>query len=101
MASTESATSATYRMPSSETLSHAAQKAIVDDRPIVLDYWQGSIDKTVVVGVRDSDEKLLVKSAEEYTSPITKMFKVGNEYLVLTENSIYLVDAGIETRRIS
>ena len=101
MATTETSASATYRMPSSETLTHAVQKAIVDDRPIVLDYWQGSIDKTVVVGVRENDEKLLVKSAEEYTSPITKIFKVGNEYLVLTENSIYIVDAGIETRRIT
>jgi|TARA_B110000967_G_C18577601_1_gene408021 hypothetical protein len=97
----ESVNSATYRMPSNETLTHAVQKAIVDDRPIVLDYWQGSLDRTVVVGVRDNDEKLLVKSAEEYTSPITKIFKVGSEYLVLTENSIYLVDAGIETRRIT
>ena len=97
----ESVNSPMYRMPSNETLTHAVQKAIVDDRPIVLDYWQGSLDRTVVVGVRDNDEKLLVKSAEEYTSPITKIFKVGSEYLVLTENSIYLVDAGIETRRIT
>jgi len=90
-----------YRLSSSETLSHAVQKAIVEDRPIIMDYWTGSCDKSVVVGLRDNDEKLLVKSAEEYTSPIVKIFKVGGEYLVLTENSIYIVDAGIETRKVS
>ena len=100
MASSAQAESS-YRLPSSETLSHASQKAIVEDRPIIMDYWTGSCDKTVVIGLRENDEKLLVKSAEEYTSPIVKIFKVGGEYLVLTENSIYIVDAGIETRKVS
>ena len=90
-----------YRLPSAETLTHAVQKAIVEDKPIVMDYWAGSCDKAVVIGLRENEEKLLVKSAEEYTSPIAKIFKVGGEYLVLTENSIYIVDAAIETRRVS
>jgi hypothetical protein len=100
MATTATAESS-YRLPSGETLTHAAQKAIVEDRPIVMDYWTGSCDKSVVIGVRANDEKLLVKSNEEYTSPIVKIFKVGAEYLVLTENSIYIIDASIDTRRVS
>jgi hypothetical protein len=99
--STEGITETTYRMPSTETLAHAAQKAIVTDRPIILDYWTGSCDNSVVIGIRDNDEKLLVKSAEEYTSPITKIFKVGTEYLVMTENSLYIVCANIETRKVT
>ena len=101
MASSAQSAESSYRLPSADTLNHAVQKAIVEDRPIIMDYWTGSCDKTVVIGLRDSDEKLLVKSAEEYTSPIVKIFKVGGEYLVLTENSIYIVDAGIETRKVS
>lgn len=101
MASSAQSTESSYRLPSTDTLNHAVQKAIVEDRPIVLDYWTGSCDKAVVIGLRENDEKLLVKSAEEYTSPIVKIFKVGGEYLVLTENSIYIVDAGIETRKVS
>ena len=53
------------------------------------------------IGVRENQEKLLVKSEEEYTSPITKIFKVDNEYIIITENSIYLVSASIPTKRIS
>jgi len=72
------------------------------DKPILLDYWTASLDKTALIGVKEEDgEKLLVKSAEEYTSPIVKIFKVSSEYIVVTENSIYLVDVNIPTKRIS
>ena len=36
------------------------------------DYWTSSVDKEVLIGVRENGEKLLVKSEDEYTSPISK-----------------------------
>ena len=90
-----------YRLPENTTLQHAAKLAIVEDKPIMLDYWTNSLDKSVLIGVKDNKEKLLVKSEEEYTSPISKIFKVGKEYIVMTENSIYIVDVEIPTKRIS
>jgi len=92
-----------YRLPDTATLIHATKLAIVEDKPILLDYWTPSLDKTVLIGVKEgeSPEKLLVKSEEEYTSPISKIYGAGKEYIVITENSIYLVDKGIPTKRIS
>ena len=90
-----------YRLPESTTLQHAAKLSIVEDKPILLDYWTNSLKKTVLIGVKDNKEKLLVKSEEEYTSPIAKIFKVGKEYIIMTENSIYIVDVEIPTKRIS
>lgn len=90
-----------YRLPENNTLQYAARLAIVEDKQIMLDYWTNSIDKTVLIGVKDNSEKLLVKSEEEYTSPISRIYKVGNEFVVMTENSIYIVDTGIPTKRIS
>ena len=90
-----------YRLPEVATLQHAVKLSIVEDKPIMLDYWTNSLNKTVLIGVKDNKEKLLVKSEEEYTSPIAKIFKVGKEYIVMTENSIYLVDVEIPTKRIS
>lgn len=90
-----------YRLPENTTLQHAAKLGIVEDKPIMLDYWTNSLDKTVLIGVKDNKEKLLVKSEEEYTSPIAKIFKVGKEYIIMTENSIYIVDVEIPTKRIS
>jgi hypothetical protein len=91
----------TYRLPTDLTFQHAAKLSIVEDKPIMLDYWTDSVDKKALIGVRESSEKLLVKSAEEYTSPISKFYKSGTEYIVITENSIYIVSSDIPTRKIS
>jgi hypothetical protein len=90
-----------YRLPENNTLQHVSKLAIVEDKPIMLDYWTSSLDKTVLIGVKDNQEKLLVKSEEEYTSPISKIYKVGKEYIIMTENSIYIVDNEIPTKKIS
>lgn len=90
-----------YRLPSDATLKHAAKLSIVDDKPIMLDYWAPSLDKKALIGARDNNEKLLVRSEEEYTSSIQKFYKVGAEFIIITENSIYIVDSGIPTRKIS
>ena len=90
-----------YRLPSDATLKHATKLAVVEDKPIMLDYWTASLDKTALIGVREGGEKMLVKSEEEYTSPVAKFYKSGTEYIVITENSIYLVSSEIPTRKIS
>lgn len=90
-----------YRLPTDQTLRHAAKLAIVDDKPIMLDYWTRSLDKKALIGVKETGEKLLVFSEDEYTSPIAKFYKSGTEYIIITENSIYLVSSDIPTRKIS
>ena len=100
-APTPATTSTGYRLPENNTLQHAIKLSIVEDKPIMMDYWANSLDKSVLIGVKEGGEKLLVQSEEEYTSQISKIFKVGSEYIVMTENSIYLVDVKIPTQRIS
>jgi len=90
-----------YSLPSEVTLKHASKLAIVEDKPIMLDYWTPSLDKKALIGVRETGEKLLVKSEDEYTSPISKFYKSNTEYIIITENSIYLVSSDIPTRKIS
>ena len=90
-----------YRLPTSTTLEHACKIAVVEDKPIMLDYWTSSLEKEALIGVRENQEKLLVKSEEEYTSPIKKIYKVETEFLIVTENSIYLVSSDIPTKRIA
>ena len=90
-----------FKLPSDITLKHASKLSIIEDKPIMLDYWTSSLDKTSLIGVRESGEKLLVKSEEEYTSPIAKFYKSATEYIVVTENSIYIVSSEIQSRKIS
>lgn len=93
--------SGNYRLPSTKTLQNVTKLSIVEDRPIMFDYWTGSCDKEVLIGVREDGEKLLVKNEEEYTSPISKIYQVEQEFIILTENSIYVVCKDIPTKRIS
>ena len=95
------ANASTFRYPDIVTFQNAAKIGISEDKPIMMDYWSSSIDKSAIIGVRENKEKLLVKSEEEYTSPIQKIYKTGtSDYIIMTENSIYLVDTGIPTKRI-
>jgi hypothetical protein len=95
------ATESQYSPPSATCLQHASKLAIVDDKPIMLDYWTDSLEQKVLIGVRENGEKLLVKNEDEYTSPIAKIYKVEENFIILTENSLYIVSAVIQTKRIS
>ena len=101
MSVTSEETTSDYKLPSNTTLQHVSKLAIIEDKPIMLDYWAGSCDKDVLIGVRESGEKLIVKSEDEYTSPISKIYKVATEYIIVTENSIYVISADVDTKRIS
>jgi len=86
-------------LPPANVLLRAASIAIDEDRPILLDYWKESRNKECCIGVRDK-EKHLVKSDSEYTSPIQNIFQLEGCYIVLTENSLYIVSKDIPVRKI-
>lgn len=90
-----------FPIPSQKVLVNACKLACKEDKPIMLDYWIDSHNAKVLIGVRENDEKILVRSEEEYTSPISKIFKVAEEYIIMTENSIYVVSSKIPSRKIN
>lgn len=88
-------------LPSPQVLLHAAKLAIEQDKPIQLDYYVDSATKKAFLGEdQDTKEKMLVKSAEEFTSLVQKVFKVQEDYIIMTENSLYIVSGQIQKRRI-
>ncbi len=88
-------------LPQANVLLQAAKLAIAQDKPILLDYYVDTITGKAFMGEdKDTEEKMLVKSAEEFTSLIQKTYKVGDEYIVMTENSIYIVSGKLTKRRI-
>jgi hypothetical protein len=91
----------TEPIPSAATLSHAARIAIKDDYPIQLDYYAPSCSDKVFIGEdAGTKESYLVKSADEYTSNIMNVFKVGGDFIVLTANSLYIVSAATKKKRL-
>ena len=82
-------------------MAQAAKIAVEQDRPIYLDYYNDSLEKKCCIGVQDAT-KFLVKSDTEYTSPIESIMRIKEEktYLVVTENSLYIVSADVPVKRI-
>ena len=86
-------------MPSAGVMLRAAQISIDEDRPIMLDYWVDSKTKKCCIGVKEGI-KYIVKSEQEYTSTIENMYKIDGCYIILTENSLYVVSQDIPVRKI-
>jgi hypothetical protein len=90
------------QLPNATTLLHAARLAIQQDRAIQLDYYVESATGKAFIGEDpETKEKMLVKSNEEFTSLIGKIYKVQEDFIILTENSIYIVSGKIQKRRIN
>ena len=71
------------------------------DKPIQLDYFVDTHTGKAFMGEdKETKEKMLVKSNEEFTSLIQKVYKVGEEYIIVTENSLYLASGKIQKRLI-
>lgn len=99
---TTPAATAAVRSPSQTTFNNLFKKALADDKPVLFDYWVGSLEKKVAIGVQNEGKtKILVRSEEEYTSPIVNIFKSETEFIIITENSIYVVDAAIPVKKIA
>ncbi len=101
-ASTQQTQQSQENIPQPTTLLHAARLAIQQDKPIQLDYYVDSCTNKAFIGEDpETKEKMLVKSNEEFTSLVSKIYKVGDDFIIMTENSIYIVSGKVQKRRIN
>ena len=81
------------RQPTPETLLTVWRLSLIEDKPIKSDYWEDSINKVAYVAKRRStEERILVKNQHEFTSPILNAYRLGNDVILSTVNSYYIVD---------
>ena len=96
------ATAPALDVPGEKVLIHAAKMALAMDKPIMLDYYAPTKAGTAFIGEdKETKEKILIKNREEWTSPIEKLGRAGDDILVVTENSIYIVAGTIKRKDIS
>ena len=89
-------------VPTATALVQAARLGIQQDKPIQLDYYVDSAQSKAFLGEdAETKERVLIKSKEEFTSLVQKIYKVDEDILILTENSIYLVNGKIQKRKIN
>ena len=88
-------------LPSAQALLQAAKLAVEQDKPIMLDYYVGTASGKAFMGEdQETKEKMLVRSNEEFTSLVQKIYKVAEDYIILTENSLYIISGKVQKRRI-
>jgi len=79
-------------LPSQNTLSQAAKLSIKISKPICFYFYIDSCKDNIKICTNETD-KVIYKSLDEHTSSISNIYKVDNEYLIVTENTIYIISA--------
>lgn len=92
MATTESAAKPRLSIPCSQTLEQASKLSIKLQKAIDFYFYVDSLKGNVCIASND-DDKIIYKNNEEHTSPIQNTYKVNDEFLVVTENTIYVISA--------
>ena len=80
------------------SVKHALKLSKVHGKPISTKYWTNDL----IIGVENNSRKLLVKcGGKDYTEPITKFYKCGNEYIAMSESTIYIIDSNAPIKKVS
>lgn len=79
-------------LPGVNTLNNAAKLSIKFGRPLDFYFYIDSCRGNAQI-VNADGEKIIYKNNNEHTSPIKHTYKTDNEYLIVTENTIYVLSA--------
>jgi len=79
-------------IPNNMTLQQACKLSIKLQKAIDFYFYVDSLKGNICIASND-DDKIIYKNNEEHTSPIQNTYKVNDEYLVVTENTIYVISA--------
>ncbi len=89
--------------PCNEALIVASRLAIQNEMPIHFDYYVPTSTGKAFIGedTENPKERVLLKGADEFTSLIKKLGKGGNDIIVMTENSIYIISGKTMKKKVS
>ena len=85
-------------LPNVNTLSQAAKLSIKIAKPLDFYFFIDSCRGNAQIVNADGD-KIIYKNNEEHTSPIRHTYKVGCEYLIVTDNTIYIISCNTEINK--
>ena len=86
-------------IPCDNTLNQASKLSIKISKPICFYFYLDSCRGNINIGTTESD-KIIFKNMEEHTSTISNIYKVNNEFLVVTENTIYIISAATKVTKL-
>lgn len=77
-------------MPSDKTLAQAFKLSLQIGKPVESYFYIDSCKGSIYICANETD-KIIYKSNDEHTSPVSSIYKSEGEYLIVTENSIYIL----------
>lgn len=86
------------KLPSAKTYDGAFRLSIKTGKKVDGYFYIDSLSGNVCI-CHDGEDKLIYKSSDEYTSPLVNLYKSGDEYIAVTENTIYIVSTKCEIRK--
>ena len=89
-------------IPCNDAIMMAARLAFAGKMPIQTDYYYSTAIGQAFIGEDvETKERALVKNRDEFTSNIKKMGKAGDDVVIMTENSVYVISGKTMKRRVS
>lgn len=79
-------------LPSDKTMQQAVKLSIKTSKPICMYFYIDSLKGKVTIS-SDGEDKIIFKNEDEYTSPILNTYQCENCYIIVTENTIYLISS--------
>lgn len=79
-------------LASAKTMEQAQKLSIKLVKPICFYFYVESLKGKVVIK-SDGEDRIIFKNEDEHTSPILNTFKCETEYIIVTENTIYIISA--------
>ena len=92
-----SAPSSSLTLPTDKTLLQATKLALKTKKPICFYFYIDSLKGKITI-VSDGEDRVIFKNDDEHTSPILNTYKSENCYIVVTENTIYIISAETQVR---
>lgn len=82
----------TLRLPEESTMLYASKLSLKEGKPIYYSYWTDSLQNKVVIYTdKKTNDRVILKDKDEYTSPIVQKYTNNNDWICCTENSIYII----------
>jgi|SaaInlStandDraft_2_1057019.scaffolds.fasta_scaffold485827_1 hypothetical protein len=86
-------------VPSANTLSQAFKLSIQVGLPIESYFYIDSCRGKIYICANETD-KIIYKNNDEHTSPISNIYKVEKDYLIVTENTIYILSSDTKVTKM-
>jgi hypothetical protein len=79
-------------LPNDKVLQQATKLSLKTKKPICFYFYIDSLKGKISI-VSDGEDRIIFKNEDEHTSPILNTYKSENCYIIVTENTIYILSA--------